>query len=432
MSASSKRFAALIFAALMMAAAPGAALCQGLRTLDVPKDKSVAFRLDVPATQIVVSQPDIAEIVATTDQSFYVRGKTLGATNILVYGPGKRLIEVIDVKVGHDLEAMRRDFSDMFPGERVDVRSLAGGLLLTGEASNNGVARQIKAVADRYAPQGVASNIKVLASQQVVLEVRIIEASRRSLKEFGIDVEAANQSGITFASGSGLLSGQASAGQLRLTSKLGTAGLAVTLSALEAKGVIRTLAQPNLVAMSGEQASFLAGGEFPFPIPQGENKVAIEFRPFGVTLDFLPTISDTGMIRLKVAPEVSQLDTARSLRISGFDVPSLSVRRASTTVELSDGESLAIAGLFQQGYAKSVRQIPGVGSVPILGALFRSAQWQRDETELVIIITPRVANGPIPITSPIASGGEPSAIDLILRGIAEDRPYTFPSSDKKG
>lgn len=402
------------------------------RAITIPKDKSAAFRLDSPAVEIVVSQPDIAEIVATTNQSFYVRGKQLGSTNILVYGREKRLAEVIDVTVGYDAEALRADLAGLFPGETIDVRNMAGGLLLTGHVSDNGVARRAKAVAERYAPKGVSSNLMVKASQQVVLEVRIIEASRRSLKEFGIDVRAANRSGIVFASGSGILSGQASAGQISVSGKLGTGALSVTLSALEAKGVIRTLAQPNLVALSGEQASFLAGGEFPFPIPQGENKVAIEFRPFGVNLEFLPFIDDNGMIRLKVAPEVSQLDSVRALRINGFDVPSLSVRRASTTVELASGESLAIAGLFQQGYSNSVRQMPGLGNVPVLGALFRSTQWQREETELVIIVTPTIANGRLPIANPLDRGREPSAIDLILQGIADDKALNSPVGAERG
>jgi pilus assembly protein CpaC len=420
------RFAAAALAVAVMIGGAGLAAAQdgaASRSLTIPKDKSAALRLAGPATEVVVSQPDIAEIVATTDQSFYIRGKALGSTNILIYGPGRQLIEVIDVKVGYDIAALRADLAAVFPGEPIEVRHLADGLLLTGEVSNGGVARRAEAIAKRYSPAGVASAMQVHGSQQVVLEVRIIEASRRSLKEFGFELQAANQSGITFSSGSGILSGQASAGKLSVTSKVGAGSLTATLSALEAKGVIRTLAQPNLVALSGEQASFLAGGEFPFPVPQGDNKIAIDFRPFGVNLNFLPTISDNGLIRLKVAPEVSQLDPTRSLRLNGYDVPSLSVRRASTTVEIGDGESLAIAGLFQQGYSNSVRHMPGAGSIPILGALFRSASWQKDETELVIIITPRVAVGPTATRTPLDGTREPTAIDLILRGLSEDKPF---------
>jgi pilus assembly protein CpaC len=388
----------------------------------VPKDKSVAIRLSGPATQIVVAQPDIAEIVVTTDQSFYIRGKAMGATNILIYGPGKQLREVVDVKVGHDLDALRSDLAELFPGENITVRDMAGGLLLTGDAPDNGVALRIKAAAERYAPAAVTSNLTVRASQQVVLEVRIIEASRRSLTEFGFEIRAGNQSGIAFASGSGLLSSQAPAAALALSTPIGTGNLAIALRALEEKGVINTLAQPKLVALSGEPASFLAGGEFPFPVPMDNNRIAIEFRPFGVKLDFLPVITDNGLIRLKVSPEVSQLDDTRGLRLNGFQVPSLSMRRASTTVELVDGESLAMAGLFQNGSSNAMRRLPGAGEIPILGALFRSKQWQNDQTELVIIITPRIANGPLPLTGALATGRAPSAIDLILQGIAEDRP----------
>lgn len=415
--------AAVLAAAVLsapLAAAAQTAAPPVVRALTVPKDKSIAARLSGPASQIVVAQPDVAEIVVTTDQSFYVRGKAMGATNILVYGPGKQLREVIDVRVGHDVEALRADLATLFPAQHIDVRDVPGGLLLTGDAPDNGVATRILAAAERYAPKAVTSNLTVRASQQVVLEVRIIEANRRSLKEFGFDIQGANQSGVVFASGSGLLSSQPAAAALRLSSPLGTGSLAVTLRALEEKGVINTLAQPKLVALSGEPASFLAGGEFPFPVPMDNNRIAIEFRPFGVKLDFLPTLTDNGMIRLKVSPEVSQLDDTRGLRLNGFQVPSLSMRRASTTVELIDGESLAIAGLFQEGSNNTVRQLPGAGDIPILGALFRSAQWQKNETELVIIITPRIANGAVRPTNAVAAGLEPTAIDLILQGIADD------------
>lgn len=418
--------AATIAAAALLISAPEAARAQqdgaASRSMIIPKDKSAALRLSEPAAEVVVSQPGIAEIVATTDQSFYVRGKAIGSTNILVYGAGKRLVEVIDIKVGYDTAALRADLTSIFPDEKIEVRNLADGLLLTGEVSDGGVARRAEIIAKRYAPE-VSSTLRARGSQQVLLEVRIIEASRRALSEFGFDLQVNNQSGINFSSGSGILSGQASAGKLTVTSKVGGGSLTATLSALEAKGVIRTLAQPNLVALSGEQASFLAGGEFPFPVPQGDRQIAIEFRPFGVNLNFLPTIADNGLIRLKVSPEVSQLDMAQSLRLNGFDVPSLSVRRASTTVEIAHGESLAIAGLFQQGYSNSVRQMPGAAKIPVLGALFRSTRWQKDETELVIIITPRIASGPMSLPAPLDGGREPTAIDLILRGLSQDKPF---------
>ncbi|WP_405041507.1 type II and III secretion system protein family protein, partial [Phenylobacterium sp.] len=190
---------------------------------------------------------------------------------------------------------------------------------------------------------------------------------------------------------------------------------------------------PNLVALSGQKASFLAGGEFPFPVPSGRDNITIEFREFGVKLDFQPTVQDNGLIRMLVAPEVSQLDHNNNLRIQGFEIPSLVVRRTETTVELKDGEAFAVAGLFQQDYVNQVRQLPGAGDVPILGSLFRSARWRRAETELVVIITPRLAtaadlqpaNQPDPFR-----GQEASAIDLILNGLSLDQPLAAPVSGK--
>jgi len=394
------------------------------RSISVPKDKSLSFQLDSPASRIVVAQPAMAQIVATTDRSFYVRGKALGSTNLLVYGPGGKLMEVIDIQVGHDAAALQADLAAALPGEHIQVRNLGAGLLLTGEVANAAIAARAKTLAEKFAPESVTSSLTSRGSQQVVLEVRIIEASRTALQDLGVNITAANNSTFAFASGSGLLGNTPPQGALRIGGPVGTARVDVTLQALEEKGIIRTLARPNLVALSGEKASFLAGGEFPFPVPNGRDQVTIEFRPFGVNLGFEPLVQDNGLIRLKVSPEVSQLDPSNSLRINGFDVPSISVRRAQTTVELHTGESFAVAGLFQQDYANAVRKIPGAGDIPVLGALFRSARWKRKETELVIIITPRLttpaeANALAP--TPLDPGREPSTARLMVLGSPLDR-----------
>jgi len=358
--------------------------------ITVPKDKSVAFRLMGAAGEIVVAQPDIAEIVANTDRSVYVRGKTLGTTNILIYDASRRLIEVIDVRVAQDIESLRTDLAAALPGETIRILPLANGVLLSGEVSTSSVAGRARAIAERYAPGAVASDLTVRAAQQVMLEVRIIEASRSALKDFGVNTDIANNSGIVFGSGAGLIGLNAPQGTLSLSTNVGPTSIEMVLRALEEKGVIRTLARPNLAAISGEEATFLAGGEFPYPVPTGQGDITIEFKPFGVNLKFTPVVQDGGLIRLKVSPEVSQLDTRQSLRLSDVEVPSLLVRRASTTIELKDGETFAIAGLFQQDYANTVRQIPWAGDVPILGALFRSSRWKKQETELLILVTPRL------------------------------------------
>ncbi len=399
------------------------------RAITVAKDKSTAFRLNAAAGQIVVAQPDIAEIVANTDRSIYIRGKTLGATNILVYDGSKRLIEVIDVKVGHDLAGLQADLSAALPGETIRVSNLADGIMLSGEVSTSSAAARARTIAERYAPQAVSSTLTVRAAQQVMLEVRIIEASRDSLKDLGVNVGIRNNSGVVFSSGLGLIGNNPAQGTLGISTNVGPTTIDVTLRALEEKGVIRTLARPNLAAISGEEASFLAGGEFPYPVPSGRDAVTVEFRPFGVNLKFTPTVQDSGLIRLKVAPEVSALDPTNAVRIGDYELPALTVRRASTTIELRDGESFAIAGLFQQDYVNAVRQLPWLGDIPIIGTLFRSGRWRRAETELLILVTPRLttaADSRALAPNPMMTGDEPSAIDVIFEGLVWDRPLTSP------
>ncbi|MDQ0464698.1 pilus assembly protein CpaC [Caulobacter ginsengisoli] len=397
------------------------------RVIQVAKDKSAAFRLSVPASQIVVAQPDIAEIVANTDRNLYVRGKAYGVTNILIYDVNHRLAEVIDVKVGYDIASLQSDLGVALPGEAIRAQAMAGGVMLTGEASTTSVAARAKLIAERYAPQNVSSSVTVRAAQQVMLEVRIIEVTRSSLKDLGVNLDVHNLSGFTLATGTGLVGNNPAQGTLGISTNVGTLSLDATLRALEEKGVIRTLARPNLAAISGEEATFLAGGEFPYPVPNGLDSVTIEFKPFGVTLKFTPTVQDGGLIRLKVAPEVSSLDSSHAVKIGNFELPSLLVRRAATTIELKDGETFAIAGLFQQDYANTVRQIPWAGDLPVLGALFRSARWRKQETELVILVTPRMttaADSRLLAPQPLIATTEPTALDMILQGIAQDRPMS--------
>jgi pilus assembly protein CpaC len=360
------------------------------RRITVPKDKTLAFQLAQPASKIVVAQTDIAQVVATSDRSFYVRGKDIGATNLLVYGAGGRLAEVIDINVAYDAAGMQDALAAAFPGENIRVANAGQGLLLMGQVSNTGVSMRAQKIAEKYAPEYVTNNLTVRASQEVILEVRVMEATRSALQDFGLNATIGNNS-FQFHTGTGLVSANAPQGVLSLTGRSGSTSIDVELQALETKGLIRTLARPNLVAISGERASFLAGGEFPFPVPQGNNAVSIEFRPYGVKLNFLPIVEDNGLIRMEVEPEVSALDPTNSLRLANITVPALTTRRAKTVVELRSGEALTVGGLFQHDYANNIAQIPGLGSIPILGALFRSAEWKRNETELLIIVTPRLA-----------------------------------------
>ena len=307
-------FASAFCATLALATLPAAASAQVMRSesapsrvIFVPVDKSMAFRLDQVASKIVVAQPETAEVVATTDHSFYVRGVAVGSTNLLVYGSGGRLQQVIDVRVGYDARSIEQDLNVAFPGEGIRVQTLGEGLLLTGNVSNASVAKRAKDLADKYAPDHATSVMTVRASQEVVLEVRVLEASRSSFQDLGFSgLITDGHSVLNY--GSGLIGNTPANGVLNLRSKIGGVSFDLALQALEEKGMVRTLARPNLVALSGEKASFLAGGEFPYPVPQDRGinaPITIQFRTYGVKLNFLPTVQDNGLIRLQVAPEVS-------------------------------------------------------------------------------------------------------------------------------
>jgi len=404
------------------------------QTLVVAKDKSVAFRLEYPVGEIVVASPDVLQLVATTDQSFYVRGKSLGATNLLVYDKQRRLIQVIDVRVGYDTDSLSSDLAMALPGDHITAVNFAGGVLLRGEAKSLSDAARAQAIAERYAPKSVSSEVRVQALGQVMVEVRIIEVDRTALKDVGVDLNAKNTSHFSFLSGNGLVDSGTPQGTLNLSGSIKGVSVSATLDALETKGLVKTLAKPDLIAKSGEEASFLAGGEFPYPVPNGPQEISIEFKPFGVRLNVTPTVEENGVIQLKVAPEVSALDVHNELQIGGFTMPSLTTRRAQTTVELKDGQSFAIAGLFQQDYSNAVNQIPWAWDVPVLGALFRSTNWKRDQSELLIIVTPHViapAEKLEDIPTPFDSKAEPSLAEEVLMGSSLDKPFDKPL-DAKG
>lgn len=435
-----KQIAPLLALAALASAHPVAAQLTADHSLTpaivVAKDKSAAFHLEYPVSQIVVAQPDTLQLVATTDHSFYVRGKALGVTNLLIYDKNHRLAQVVDVRVGYDTESLGADLASALPDQKISASNFAGGLLLTGATQTMAQAQRAEAIAERYAPKSVTSEIKVATAEQVMVEVRVLEVNRSALRDLGFNINASNEHGsFNFSSGSGLNGNQTPAGALSLGGSIGSVSVQAQLAALEQKGMVRTLARPNLMAMSGEEASFLAGGEFPYPIPTGPQQIGIEFRQFGVKLNVTPTVEPNGQIRLKVAPEVSALDPSQHLRIAGFDLPSLSIRKTATTVELKSGQSFAIAGMFQADYVNSVGQIPWAGDVPILGALFKSASWKRRETELVIIVTPRMvapSDSLADLPNPLAAPSEPDAIDLLLMGKAFDKPMMDPINSKGG
>jgi len=438
-----KRLLALTASALTALgpiAAPAAAAAQVYQdpragqTIVVPKDKSAAFRLDYAASEIVVAQPDTLSLVATTDRSFYVRGKQLGVTNILIYDAQHRLAQVVDVRVGYDVASLQADLDAALPGEHIQAANFADGVLLSGEVSTPSVAHRAQAIAERYAPKNVDNELNIAQAQQVQVDVRIIEAAHSAIRDLGfnIDVEGLN-SGIQFSSGTGLPGGSPNT-TFGVDGKFGAWRVDANIQALEQKGAIRELARPNLIAMSGQEATFLAGGQFPVPIPSGQlGATTIQFEEFGVRLNVTPVVESNGEIQLKVAPEVSELDPKDGVQLQGFQVPAITTRKASTQVELRDGESFAIAGLFQRNYSNTINQVPGASNVPILGALFRSSDWQRNETELVIIVTPHLTS-PVrdirQLPNPLAQTAEATSIDVMLDGKSVgSRPPANPDGD---
>lgn len=396
----------------------------GQRTAtNVKIDDIIVMKTDKSFKEVRVANADIADVVVLTDRSFHVTGKRGGKTNVLLYDQDKQLIDIIDVTVGYDLAELKRSLFETLPGESVEVRPMGGGIYISGEVSSASASAQAEKIAQAYAPGRVTNGISINDSHQVMLEVRFVEASREAIKELGIGLLTQRSGDFGFQSGSGLVSGNTPNLAGALLGNLGSVSLDANINALEEQGVIRTLAEPNLVSMSGDTASFLAGGEFPIPVAADADTIGIEFREFGVGLSFTPTVLDDGIINLEVRPEVSQLDTTNSVKISGVEIPALRVRRADTTVELRNGQSFAIAGLLQNESSNSKSQVPWLGDVPVLGSLFRSSRYKKKETELVIIVTPRLvqpASDISDLATPLDFTSAPNELDMFLNGKMEE------------
>ena len=361
----------------------------------VTKNDMVVMRTDSAFKEVRVGNPDVADVVVLSDKSFQLMGKAGGKTNVMLYDMNRQLVDIVDVTVGFDLAGLKKSLFETFPSERVEVRPMADGLYISGDVTTEAVAKRAEKIAQAYAPDRVTNGLVVRDSHQVMLEVRFVEASRDAVKQLGINVLSSRSSGTGINPGDFSLASTSpidgSVVNGLLAGGIGGASLDIRLQALEDKGIIRTLAEPNLVSMSGETASFLAGGEYPIPVPSPLGDVAIEYRKFGVGLAFTPTVLDDGVINLKVAPEVSQLDQSIAVKIGGIEVPGLRVRRAKTTIELRNSQSFAIAGLLQNESQNRRSQVPWLGDIPILGSLFSSTRYQTAETELVIIVTPHLA-----------------------------------------
>ena len=451
-----KLFTALAAAAALGAlAAPGAASAQGAvisvaedvhaGELQVPVNKSQVLRTDRAYAKALVGNPDIADVLPLTNQSLYVLGKKAGTTSLTIYDGSNRLIAVVDVVVGPDVTSLKRQLSELMADGEVGARISNDSIVLEGIVPNAPAADRAVQIAETYAPGKVVNLLSIGSSQQVMLEVRFSEIKRSALKQLGVgwfvsseggEGQAVIGGGAAFGPDTDDVDGDEDIGEGRLTLGAITDSFGIlsrtfrafggdfniTLDALERKGAITTLAEPTLVALSGETASFLAGGEFPVPVVRDSSgtgtAITVEWKPFGVGLAFTPTVLADGVINLVVAPEVSSIDPTASIVINNLRIPGLQTRRAKTLVELRDGESFAMAGLLRRDFQDTVRQVPLLGSIPIIGTLFRSTNFQKEETELVIIVTPRLVRPVRPqnLKVPTDRVQPPNEADLFLQG----------------
>lgn len=364
--------------------------------LILPIGKSQIIRSRSALEQVVVGNPEIVDVQLLSDNQFLVLGQSAGTTNLALWDTQSNILAIVDVVVGYDLQAIKRKLDEMLPDEQdIEVRSSNGDVVLSGRVSSASVLDTVLAVSDSYAGDRVVNLMQVGGGHQVVLEARIVEIKRNRLRELGVQTDIIGTAGseTAFRLLTGTPLGNAFGNGVTLNDTGIGKFMSLNLQALEREGAAQVLAEPNIVAMSGEEASFLVGGEFPVPIAQTGGAVGtltIEWKEFGVGLLFTPTVLSNDRINLRLVTEVSDIDFTSGTSVLGTTVPGLRTRRASTTIELGDGNSFAIAGLLQNNMSTAIRQFPGLGNVPLLGALFRSSDFQREETELVIVMTPRL------------------------------------------
>ncbi|KAJ54081.1 general secretion pathway protein [Actibacterium mucosum KCTC 23349] len=417
--------------------------------LDIPMNRAVVVESDVPFAELSIANPGIADISTLSDRRIYVLGKEPGRTTLTLLGPDGSLITNVLVRVTPDISELKERLREVLPGEPIEVRPANDGLILSGTVTSAAAIDRALDMAQRYAPGRVSNLMAIGGSQQVLLKVRFSEMNRSVRKSLSSSIAFNGSSGggdVGFNGGNGtfaqdnnlanlfdgdpataVASGLASTGVASIGFGVGNVEFAVLLEALESKGFVRTLAEPNLTALSGQSASFLAGGEYPVPVANENGSVTVDFKPFGIELNFTPRVVGKN-INLRLDAEVSSIDAAASFTDGSTSIAGFSTRSTSTTVEMHDGESFAIAGLLQDDFSSATGQVPWLGDVPILGALFRSAEYERQQSELVIIITAHLVT---PTTGeafalPTDRVRPPSEHELFLNGkvAAERRPQS--------
>ncbi len=462
---------AVLAASVMLALAPAVRAQQNIAlaspvhtaSVRVTVGKTEDVRTDQTFANITVGDPDIADVSPLTDHSLSILGKKIGTTRVTVYDADHKPVGIFDIEVSYDISRLAAEIGH-FTGGGIKVSSINGRILLSGTSPDAATLDKAVQIAGQFGPDPI-NTVQVMQPQQIELDVRFIEVKRSAGRDLGVQWNAfgnsvlantgsglsASKLPITQPNGSfqqpalagagvgganvpanalpispvvaaGVLSGVAPFGFLvgQLSNKL-----QVEVNALEAQGAARMLAEPNLVTLSGETASFLAGGQIPIPEVGATGTPSFGFQPYGVGLSFTPTVLRNGVINLIVKPEVSEIDPSVTVTVAGTSVPGLTTRKASTTLELRDGQSFMLGGLLQSDGTNNINQLPWLGNVPVLGALFRSTDYQKAETDLVILVTPHVVRPltpPDPIHTPFDSSLPPNDVDLFLMGNTEVSP----------
>jgi pilus assembly protein CpaC len=424
--------ASLALAPAVVQAQDHVALAGSVRTamVSVSIGKSQDVRTDQSFADVVVGDSSVADVNPLTDRSLSILGKKVGTTRVTVYAPDKKPVGVFDIEVSYDVSQLAREIQQV-GGRGIKVSSVNGRIMLSGTATDAMTLDKAVQMARQFAPDPntVINTVQVMQQQQVMLEVRFMEVDRQASRELGVQWNASNTNGnssgqVTVGTG-GLLSGDTPFGVLVGTLASGNTSLNVTLSALENRGLARSLAEPNLVALSGDTASFLAGGTFFIPTASSTGTPSSSPVTYGVGLSFTPTVLKDGLVDLIIKPEVSTIDPSHQELIGGTEVPGLITRSASTTLELRDGQTFMLGGLLQNTSQTTQSLVPWVGDVPVLGALFRSAEYQKNETDLVIIVTPHIVHPLRPtdvVRTPFDNTLPANDVDFFLMGKAEISP----------
>jgi pilus assembly protein CpaC len=382
------------------------------QALEVPMNRAVVLESDVPFAELSIANPGIADISTLSDRSIYVLGKTPGRTTLTLFTAEGELITNVEVQVITDIAEFKERLNQILPGEKIEVRTANDGIVMSGTVSSTQKLARALDLAERYAPGRVSNLMSVGGTQQVMLKVRFAEMQRSVAKNLSASLGISNSSGTgdlletggwlggsTTQNPAGNTVGQFPVVAARPDSRaLGVLGfttgslqIGILLEALETKGVVRTLAEPNLTALSGQEAKFLAGGEYPIPVSD-DGTITVEYKPFGVEMRFTPTVVDGDLINLQINASVSSIDGTVTQQVDNVSLAAFKRRETSTTVEMRDGESFAIAGLLQDDFRDLNGQVPWLGDIPVLGTLFRSAEYQQSQSELVIIVTPHLVS----------------------------------------